>query len=497
MYLHCPPVLSIIRRLGAVGVVIVSAAAQPCCGGAQGSDDARPGSSDRRSASRGLVMNLEGASDGCVLFSPLLSTTTYLVDREGRVVHRWESDRAPGASVYLLENGHLLRCSRQQDRPIFQAGGEGGRIQEYTWDGELVWDYALASPQRVQHHDIEPLPDGNVLAVVWEKKSREEAIRAGRRLELVSEQGLWPDCVLEIEPVRPNGGTVVWEWHLWDHLIQDFDRERENFGIVSEHPGLVDINGDVRTPPLTDELLERLKAIGYVVGNAAAGDLRADLVHTNAIAYHPGLDQIVLSAHRFNEIWIIDHSTTTKEAAGHSGGHTGRGGDLLYRWGNPQVYGRGSPADQQLFAHHDARWIPAGFPGGGHIMVFNNGYGRPGGDYSEVLEIDPRVAPDRSYTLAAGAAYGPPRAMWTYAASRKKSFAADFISGAHRLAGGNTFVCSGPTGRFFEVTPDGAIVWEYLNPFAGTAPNPAGDPPYSVFRATKIAADHPALAKVP
>ena len=60
------------------------------------------------------------------------------------------------------------------------------------------------------------------------------------------------------------------------------------------------------------------------------------------------LDQIVLSNHNLSEIWIIDHSTTTLEAASHSGGNSGKGGDLLYRWGNPQAYDQGTGADQLL-----------------------------------------------------------------------------------------------------------------------------------------------------
>jgi hypothetical protein len=439
------------------------------------------------------VRSSDAASPGYVLFSPLLSTTTYLVDRAGRVVHEWQSDRAPGASVYLLDNGHLLRCARQRDQPIFQAGGEGGRIQQFTWDGDLVWDYVLASSQRVQHHDIEPLPGGNVLAIVWELKSRDQAIRAGRRRELVPEQGLLPDCVLEIQPVPPKGGRIVWEWHAWDHLVQDLDPDLDSYGDVSAHPELIDINGDHRRVRFTDEVIRRLRALGYLVGRPSSGDLEADLLHTNAIDYNPRLDQILLSAHRFNEVWVIDHSTSTQEAAGHAGGRASRGGDLLYRWGNPQAYDRGSQDDQRLYAHHDARWIPDGLPGAGNMLVFNNGYGRPGGDHSSILEITPPVDRSGAYGLAAGSGFGPARPTWSYTASPRGAFAADFLSGAHRRANGNTFVCSGPDGRLFEVTPEGTVVWEYLNPFSGDAPNPAGDPRYSVFRATLIEPDHPGL----
>ncbi len=434
------------------------------------------------------------APGGYVLFSPLLSYTTYLVDRAGRVVHTWESDFPPGVSEYLLDDGRLLRCARQPEAPVFHQGGSGGRIQEFGWDGELLWDWVVASERRLQHHDIEPLPNGNVLLIAWEYKSREEAIRAGRDPSLVGSQGLWPDCVLEVRPDRPKGGRVVWEWHLWDHLIQDHDPGRENYGRVPEHPELIDINGDRSMERLSEEALERLRALGYVGGGAGTRDRHADLTHVNSIAYNPHLDQIALSVLFFNEIWIIDHGTTTEEAAGHSGGRAGRGGDLLYRWGNPRAYGRGGAEDQQLFAQHDARWIPEGYPGAGNILVFNNGAERLDRLYSSVIEIAPPLDSRGRYAIKSGSRFGPDGPAWEYTAPEKGSFFADFISGAHRLPDGGTFICSGPQGRFFEVAANGEIVWEYENPYSGDAPNPAGDPPYSVFRATLLAADHPALA---
>jgi hypothetical protein len=216
-------------------------------------------------------------------------------------------------------------------------------------------------------------------------------------------------------------------------------------------------------------------------------------VHVNSIAYNPRLDQIVLSANHYEEIWIIDHGTTTREAGGHSGGRAGRGGDLLYRWGNPRAYRRGNAEVKQLFGQHDARWIPQGSPGGGHLMIFNNGLGRDE-PWSSVMEIVPPLADDGHYRLEPGRPFGPSKPIWEYAAADKLTFYADFISGAHRLANGNTFITAGPEGRFLEVAPSGEVVWQYLNPYTGRAPNPAGDPPYSVFRATKFPADHPALA---
>ena len=95
--------------------------------------------------------------------------------------------------------------------------------------------------------------------------------------------------------------------------------------------------------------------------------------------------------------------------------------------------------------------------------------------------------------LGRGSRFGPEEPVWEYPAAAAGSFFAEFISGAQRLTSGNTLVCDGPRGRFFEVTPEGTTVWEYQNPFSGDAPNPNGDPRFSVFWAAHVPADHPGL----
>jgi hypothetical protein len=367
------------------------------------------------------------------LFAPLESTTTYLMDNDGTILHTWESTYRPGNSVYLDQDGSIIRTGSVQSNR-FTAGGAGGAVQRISWNGDLLWDYIYANDQHLQHHDIEILPDGHILMIAWELKSQQDCLAAGRNPELVTPKGLWLDSVIEIEPTGLNTGDIVWEWHLWDHLIQNNDTSKANFGQVADHPERVHFN--------------------------FSRNNKEDWTHINSIDYNPALDQIVLSVHNFSEIWIIDHSTSMEESASHSGGIRGKGGDLLYRWGNPIAYEKGTGNDQKLFAQHDAEWIADGYPGAWHMLIFNNGTGRPGGGYSSVDELVLPLCDDGSYAPAGESAYEPDEAIWRYSADGP-SFFASFISSSQRLLNGHTLICDGPAGHFFEVTEDGSTLWEY------------------------------------
>ena len=417
---------------------------------------------------RGLRLKTDRATPGYVLFSPLTDKTAYLIDVDGKVVRTWTSDFTPSGYIYLLDNGHVLRGANDPGQSGFSGGGSGGRIQEFDWDGKLVWDFVY-NKDRLPHHDVAVLPNGNIVAVAWERKTPEEARRAGRRDGFIPAAGVWPDMLVEFEPQRPSGARIVWEWHSWDHVVASAE--------AAAHPEKADVNGDL---------------IGITT---APANPPADNFHTNSVAYNPRLDQIILSVPRFNEIWVIDHSTTTAQAAGGAGGKSGKGGDLLYRWGNPRTYGRGSAAGRLFGFEHDAKWIDEGLPGAGHMLVFSNRGPGPQGEHTVVYEFAPPVDRNGRYTLPANGPYGPAEPVWTYSAA---NFNATYISGQQRLANGNTLITSGPQGRFFEVTPAGEIVWEYWSEFRGeggsAGANGAANP-YSAFRATKIPPGHPALRR--
>lgn len=374
------------------------------------------------------------AFNGNILFAPQASTITYLIDNNGNVKHTWKSSYLPGQSVYMLENGNILRTAKIA---TVWPGGAGGGLQEITWNGNIIWDFTYYNDNHLSHHDIEILPSGNILMIAWEYKTPAQAIAAGRNPNNIGDVFMH-NHIIEVNKTGPTSGDIVWEWHIWDHLIQDYDPTKENYGVVADHPELIDIN---------------------------FGKEDIDWNHVNSIDYNEEFDQIILSSFGQDEIWIIDHSTTSEEAAGHTGGNSGKGGDILYRWGNPRAYRAGTVDDQKFFGQHDAQWIESGSPGEGNILVFNNGLDRPEGKYSSIDEIVPPVDANGNYSHIPGSAYGPEEQIWIYTAENPTNFYSYRISGAQRLTDGNTLICNGAYGIFFEVTPEKAIIWEYTNPY--------------------------------
>jgi len=383
----------------------------------------------------GLLQSKNGATDGLMLFAPLMSKTTYLIDDCGRVVNTWLSEFQPGNTVYLLPNGNLFRTNRLANT-IITGGGGGGGLEILNWNSEKLWSYAINSATQRQHHDAVILPNGNIITIIWEVKSEQESLDEGRNPAQLSDKVIWSERIVELKPIFPDAAEIVWEWSLWDHLVQDFDPTKENFGMVGDHPELVNLNY-TQTPAGTN-----------------------DWVHANSIDYNPDLDQIVMSSPFLNEFWIIDHSTTTAEAASHSGGNWGKGGDLLYRWGNPQAYNKGEAADRKLFGQHHVHWIAEGLPSEGGIMVFNNQHGD---NYSTVDIINPLTDDQGAYILEDGK-FGPIEQDQVYKATPPESLNSPIMSSAEMLPNGNLLICSSIQGRIFEVNALEEIVWEYKSP---------------------------------
>ncbi len=380
-----------------------------------------------------------------VLYNPNDKTTTYLIDGDGETVHQWSNLTKGGYSVYLLDNGNLLRPAQVSGASL-HGGASTGLIQEITPDGTVEWEFEYSGSTWLAHHDIEPMPNGNVLLIAWEVKSKTEAEAAGRD----KADEMWVDHIVEVQP-GANGGSIVWEWRAWDHLVQDEDPGADNYGVVADNPQLLDVN------------------LGASQGGPPGG---GDWLHINGVSYNPDRDEIVISSHFMDEIYVIDHSTTTAEAVGHTGGTRGKGGDLLYRWGSPSNYASGAAV---FDVAHCSWWVPSGIPGAGNILVFNNG---SHAHASSIVEITPPYDGDGDYVMA-GAAFGPAAATWTY--SNGGSFFSEHLGGVQRLPSGNTFIVESTSGYFFEVDPGGSVVWSHQ-----TSAN-------EVARALRYEGDHPGI----
>lgn len=417
----------------------------------------------------GVLLNNEKSFNGYTLFTA--QTETYLINNCGEVINQWSSEYQSGKSVYLLENGNLLRAAKVDNNDI-SFGGIGGRIELFDWDGNLIWEYNYSTDQVSQHHDIFPMPNGNILMLAVTIINKNDAIQMGRNPDNLAEEKIYNEQVLELKPTGTNMASIVWEWNIKDHLIQDFDNTKDNFGIISENPQLLDIN-----------------YLGLSNGNA-------NWLHVNSIQYNTQLDQIILSARHLNEIYIIDHSTTTIEASSNSGGIYGKGGNFLYRWGNPIVYKQGTTIDQKLFGQHYPHWIPDGFTDAGKIILFNNGFNRPA-EFSEINILDPPQDSPGFYTYTTNTAFGPENPFYIYTNPVKTEFFSPILSSAQRLQNGNTLICEGTSGHFFEIDSNNDIVWRYINPAGGSGIMSQGDNPEfsanSIFRVKKYAPEYEAF----
>ena len=379
--------------------------------------------------------------EGYTLFTPGGSgggATTYLKDNSLNNIQTWSHSNGAASMPYLISGDEpgwentLLIYPYRVSNPTMENGGVGGAVDCLTWEGDLVWSHVISNSNYQHHHDVEPLPNGNVLMIAWAKKSASEAYAAGRQIINNPLNQMWSEAIFEVQNNGNGGAAVVWEWHLWDHLIQDVNPDYNNYGVVIDHPELFDVN------------------LGNV-GSGGPGGANADWMHLNAISYNADFDQIVLSTHHHDEIFVIDHSTTTAEAASHSGGNYGKGGDFLYRWGNPQNYDRGNNSYHIIGSQHSINWIPEGYPGEGNFILFNN-------EGNEALEFAPPVDENGNYYMEDGQPFGPSSETWT-----SPYISTQMQGGAFRLPNGNSLVTDCDDAVIKEFTESGTIVWSYTH----------------------------------
>lgn len=372
----------------------------------------------------------EEKSPGYTLFTSLNDNRIFLINNCGEVVNQWTSEwgNAPNQTsrmVYLLENGNLLL-------------GSGFDVQIKDWNNNVLWgiNYQDEFGFRI-HHDIEILPNGNILVLVRDPYTADEMFAVGLDTAY-PEDALVLERIVEIQPVGTDSANIVWEWKLFDHLVQEFDSSKPNFGSVAGNPQLLDVN--------------------YDAGHGS------NPIHANAVEYNAELDQIAVSARHLSEVFVIDHSTTTAQAAGHTGGIYGKGGDFLWRWGNPQVYDQGTGSDIKLGEQHDIKWIEDG-PHAGKMSVFsNNGYGT--NLTASSIHIIDQNDTNGVYSLSSGK-FLPTDYVWSYDGTILGEVMFEGSrSGVQIMSNGNALINETGKGRISEVNSAGEVVWVYIIPTA-------------------------------
>jgi hypothetical protein len=404
-----------------------------------------------------IIWDEANAFNGYTLISPASETTTYLIDMEGYIVHKWETDSSPGLHCRLLENGNLLRGFRPEFQydgsPVgggVSIGGQAGGVQEFDWDGNLVWEYINKTDTSVQHHTFTRLPNGNTLVLLWEKIECVDAIAMGRdSATCVDADGLWPDMIEEVDhPAYPGIPAVQWTWRVLDH--------------IGTGPGQFDINFFVPNIPW-----------GY-----------KDWNHGNTVEYNAVTDQIIFNSRNWGEFYVIDKPT----------------GNVVFRWGSPGSYGDGElpsfndDGDQVLFGPHAAVWLGTGdntnFGTLGNILIFDNGWNRPAGNRSRSVEMTPNFDIDPLN-------WKDSPIVWSYQAGDQGSFYTAFQGASQRLPNGNTFITSTGEGHLIQVTDEKDVVWDFVMPRKDSDGFPMcshfDSRDSSIHRAHQYGSDHPGL----
>jgi hypothetical protein len=166
---------------------------------------------------------------GYTLVTPAGGDATYLLDMDGRIVHRWRLTGIRPFYSRLLPNGNLLTLGTDLNLPpppqtpfdqppppfsqhVRRLGGNGSTLQERDWDGNVVWEYQ----NEAIHHDFVRLPNGNTLLPLWVELPPELArrVRGGVRRPREKFPPLLTDHIIEVDPA----GNEVWRVTMEDLL---------------------------------------------------------------------------------------------------------------------------------------------------------------------------------------------------------------------------------------------------------------------------------------
>lgn len=341
------------------------------------------------------------------------ATTAYELNKDGSKGTIYNFDLRLGNDITLLENGNLLGIFKPAENAPFSFGGSGGVLRELGPNGTTVeWEYSVVTNNELAHHDLAKLPNGNVITLIWERIPLAQALTMGASTTT--------DIFLEkIIEINPNNNEIVWQWKSWEHIVQDQFEDRDNYGNLRNNLNKIDINYN-------------------------SSQANGDWMHANAITYDERRDLIFISVNFYHEVWVVDHSTTTAEASGSTGGDQNKGGDLVYRFGNPTTYdGIGTKFLDNV--HHPN----FSMANNSQLLMFSNG-GTV--EQSTVFEI---AIPE---TLSLDADVdNSPQLLWDY--THPDLFHGK-ISGAVKLENGNVLITEGDYG-FWEITPEKRIAWKY------------------------------------
>ncbi|WGD35269.1 aryl-sulfate sulfotransferase [Olleya sp. YS] len=367
-----------------------------------------------------LTSNIEVYNENLLENSLVLAVenggnTSYLLNKEGERVFEWNFDTRLGNDLEIIEGGKLLGMFKV-NAPEISFGGAGGTIKILNPNSSVDWQYTYASENYIAHHDVELLPNGNLLFMAWEKVEPLTAQSNGVNVT----EAIYPETLIEI---NPDSNQIVWKWNSFDHIVQDLDSTKLNYGVINDNPNLIDIN----------------------YNSVAQG---GDIMHANGIDYDETEDIIYLSVNDYSEIWVIDHSTTTLEAASNTGGNYNKGGDLIYRFGNPEAYN--NVGDRLFYNNHFPNLIEKEVPGKDNMLVFVNRDNNQ--TQSAVYELELPA----TFNLIPNT-NNEPNIVWQFTDTEMYS---KIISGAVRLPNGNTLICEGDYG-FWEITAGGEIAWKY------------------------------------
>jgi hypothetical protein len=457
-----------------------------------------------------------------------------------------------------LRGGRPATAGDQDDDQLVSYGGAGGIIQELTWDGDIVWEFPWDTANERQHHDFhkiynDALGEETYIFLEWQRKGEQDAINLGVDATGTFADPGWlapgwaPDGIVEVS----QAGVVIWRWTFSDHVVTT-----DPNGTALGAPW-TDLSGEKLNYPAevvadTSTVPDRMDINAVFVPNVHDSGPEPDWNHCNSLDYNEELNHIVVNAKHNNEFYVIDHGGTfvAGDPAQSIANAGGPGGDFLYRFGQPSNYGQGVAAsfqnegDNQIWACHDIQWIDnhhwrpdltgqdrwpdppasAALPGGANFLIFDNSTWNARSSHSAVVEINGNIdatlmdtgdyvnPPLAGYTvlgnggdLPSGETAMLPRGVgswnfnnqvqWRYTTLNANSFYARYISGAQRLPNGNTVIMSGPKGHAFEVTMDGEVVWEYINPITATGAETfatsSNSHRFNVFRLHRYSPDFP------